>query len=64
MKTLLSCPFLEERDTDFYAYKIPVFILLVANTFFLFWIMLVFINIIIIIVINIVIIIVNNAIFT
>ena len=41
MKSVLSCPFLEERDVDFYAYKIPVFILLVANTFFLFWIMLV-----------------------
>ena len=52
MKTLLSCPFLEERDTDFYAYKIPVFILLVANTFFLFWIMLVCINRFIVIAIN------------
>ena len=41
MQTVLSCPFLEERDTDFYAYKIPVFILLVANTVFIAWIMLV-----------------------
>ena len=41
LDTILSCPFLAERDTDFYAYKLPVFFLLVLNTFFLVWIMLV-----------------------
>ena len=42
METVLLCPFLEERDEDFYAYKIPVSVLLLLNTFFLLWIMLVF----------------------
>ena len=41
MKTVLSCQFVKESDTDFYAYKIPAFILLLANTVFLLWIMLV-----------------------
>ena len=41
LDTILSCPFLTERDTDLYAYKLPVFFLLVLNTFFLVWIMLV-----------------------
>jgi hypothetical protein len=41
LDTILSCPFLTERDTDFYAYKLPVFFLLLLNTFFLVWIMLV-----------------------
>ena len=30
---------MEESETDLYAYKLPVFVLLVANTFFLIWIM-------------------------
>ena len=41
MGIVLSCPFVEEKDTDFFAYKLPVFILLVVNTVFLLWIMLV-----------------------
>ena len=41
MGIVLSCPFVEERDTDFFAYKLPVFMLLVVNTVFLLWIMLV-----------------------
>ena len=32
---------MQEQETDFYAYKLPVFILLVANSFFLVWIMVV-----------------------
>ena len=38
---VLSCPFMQEQTTDLYAYKIPVFVLLVANSFFLVWIMVV-----------------------
>ena len=41
MRLVLSCPFLEERDTDFFVYKLPVFILLLVNTVFLLWIMMV-----------------------
>ena len=41
MRLVLSCPFVEERDTDFFVYKLPVFVLLVVNTVFLLWIMLV-----------------------
>ena len=41
MRLVLSCPFVEERDTDFFVYKLPVFMLLVVNTVFLLWIMLV-----------------------
>ena len=41
MSSVLACPFLEESSTDFYAYKMPVFILLIANSFFLVWIMVV-----------------------
>lgn len=44
MKTVLSCPFVKESDTDFYAYKLPVFILLLANTVFLLWIMLIVVS--------------------
>jgi len=36
---VLRCPFIEESAADIYAYKLPVFILLVINTFFLVWIM-------------------------
>jgi len=36
---VLRCPFIEESEADVYAYKLPVFILLVINTFFLVWIM-------------------------
>ena len=38
---VMSCPFMQERDTDFFAYKLPVFILLLVNSFFLVWIMVV-----------------------
>ena len=41
MKIVLFCPFVEERDTDFYSYNIPVSIILIINTVFLMWIMLV-----------------------
>ena len=41
MGLVLSCPFLQEQSTDFYAYKLPIFILLIANSFFLVWIMVV-----------------------
>jgi len=44
METVLLCPFLEERDEDFYAYKIPVSVLLLLNTFFLLWIMLIVVS--------------------
>ena len=36
-----DCPFLSEHPVDFLAYKMPVFTLLVCNTFFLVWIMVV-----------------------
>ena len=41
MGLVLSCPFLQEQSTDFYAYKLPIFVLLIANSFFLVWIMVV-----------------------
>ena len=41
MGLVLSCPFLQEQNTDFYAYKLPIFVLLLANSFFLVWIMVV-----------------------
>ena len=41
MGLVLSCPFLQEQSTDFYAYKLPIFVLLLANSFFLVWIMVV-----------------------
>lgn len=44
METVLLCPFLEERDIDFFAYKITVSILLLVNTFFLLWIMLIVVS--------------------
>ena len=34
LDTILSCLSLTERDTDLYADKLPVFFLLVVNTFF------------------------------
>ena len=35
-----SCPFItQESDTDFFAYKLPVFILLIINSCFLVWIL-------------------------
>ena len=42
---VMSCPFMQESDTDFFAYKLPVFILLMVNSFFLVWIMVVSSNI-------------------
>jgi len=44
MSLVLACPFLEESSTDFYAYKMPVFILLIANSFFLVWIMVIVVS--------------------
>ena len=41
MSLVLACPFLQEESIDLYAYKLPVFILLIANSFFLVWIMVV-----------------------
>ena len=38
---VMACPFMQESDTDFFAYKLPVFILLLVNSFFLVWIMVV-----------------------
>ena len=43
---VMSCPFLQESDTDFFAYKLPVFALLIANSFFLVWIMVVSSNLV------------------
>lgn len=45
VRQVMSCPFMQESDTDFFAYKLPVFILLVVNSFFLVWIMVVSNNI-------------------
>ena len=42
---VMSCPFMQESNIDFFAYKLPVFILLVVNSFFLVWIMVVSKNI-------------------
>ena len=42
MERLLACPFVDEHLVDFFAYKLLVMILLIGNTMFLFWIMLVF----------------------
>ena len=41
MSLVLGCPYLQEQNTDFYAYKLPIFVLLIANSFFLVWIMVV-----------------------
>ena len=40
-QAVLSCPFMSDHDIDFYAYKLPIMVLLAANTFFLVWIMVV-----------------------
>ena len=42
---VMSCPFMQDSDTDFFDYKLPVFILLLVNSFFLVWIMVVSSNI-------------------
>ena len=41
LQAVLSCPFMSEHEIDFYAYKLPIMVLLAANTFFLLWIMVV-----------------------
>ena len=41
MERVLSCPYVEEHTVDFFVYKVPVMILLIGNTLFLIWIMLV-----------------------
>ena len=40
----MACPFLESDTTDLYVYKLPVFILLTINTFFLIWIMVIVVS--------------------
>jgi hypothetical protein len=44
MSLVLGCPFLQEQNTDFYAYKLPIFVLLIANSFFLVWIMVIVVS--------------------
>ena len=43
-QAVLSCPFMSDHDIDFYAYKLPIMVLLGANTFFLLWIMVIVIS--------------------
>ena len=41
LQAVMSCPFMSDHEIDFYAYKLPIMVLLAANTFFLLWIMVV-----------------------
>jgi hypothetical protein len=44
VNAVMSCPFLAESETDLYVYKIPVLCLLIINTFFLIWIMVIVVS--------------------
>merc|ERR1712224_119416 len=39
MGIVATCPYLQNSEQDIYIYKLPIFLLLLANTFFLIWIM-------------------------
>ena len=39
MREVLACPFTEEAASDLYAYKLPIFVLLLLNSWFLLRIM-------------------------